>query len=178
MLATLSRADREQLHRQLSICATALGSPNQQTYWVSTISRDHVRQGVEGGFTQTGHGKASGLKRLKADDWLIFYSPKTSLQDGEPVQAFTAIGRVLDEDLYQVEQAPGFTPWRRNIEFVKGTEAPIRPLIDQLSFIKDKRRWGYMFRVGLFKIPQQDFAVISRAMAVENPNSRRPAGRS
>src|SRR6202034_2078426 len=141
MLATLSRAEREQLHRQLSICATALDSPNQQTYWVSTISRDHVQLSVKGGFTQAGHGKSSGLKRLKADDWLVYYSPKTGLRDGEPVQAFTGIGRVVDEELYQVEQAPGFTPWRRNIEFVKSIEAPIRPLIDQLSFIKDKRRW-------------------------------------
>jgi DNA-binding MarR family transcriptional regulator/predicted RNA-binding protein len=178
MLATLSRAEREQLHRQLSICATSLDSPNQQTYWVSTISHDHVRLSVEGGFTQAGHGKASGLKRLKADDWLVYYSPKTSLRDGEPLQAFTAIGRVLDEELYQAQQAPGFTPWRRNIEFLSGTEAPIRPLIDQLSFIKDKRRWGYMFRVGLFKIPQEDFAVISRAMAVENQSSPRAARRS
>lgn len=175
MIATLSRAEREQLHRQLSICATALSSPNQQTYWVSTISRDHVRLSVEGGFTQAGHGKASGLKRLKADDWLIYYSPKTSLRDGEPLQAFTAIGRVLDEELYQVQQAPGFTPWRRNIEFIRGTEAPIRPLIDQLSFIKDKHRWGYTFRSGLFKIPQEDFALISQAMTVKNPNSRRAA---
>jgi predicted RNA-binding protein len=173
-----SRAEREQLHRQLSIRATALGPPNQQTYWVSTISRDHVQLSVKGGFTQAGHGKSSGLKRLKADDWLVYYSPKTGLRDGEPVQAFTAIGRVVDEELYQVEQAPGFTPWRRNIEFVKSIEAPIRPLIDQLSFIKDKRRWGYMFRVGLFKIPHEDFAVISRAMAVENPSSRRAARRS
>ena len=171
MLAALSRVEREQLHRQLISCAAALGSRGQQTYWVSTISRDHVLLSVEGGFTQAGHGKASGLKRLKADDWLVYYSPKTSLRDGEPVQAFTAIGRVLDEDLYQVEQAPGFTPWRRNIEFVRSIEAPIRPLIDQLSFIKDKRRWGYVFRVGLFKIPQEDFAVISRAMTGEDPRS-------
>jgi hypothetical protein len=35
-----------------------------------------------------------------------------------------------------------------------------------------------MFRVGLFKIPQDDFALISRAMAVKNPNSRRAAKRS
>ena len=27
-----------------------------------------------------------------------------------------------------------------------------------------------MFRVGLFKIPHEDFAVISQAMTVENPN--------
>ncbi len=171
MTATLSRAEREQLHRQLSICTTALGPP-EQTYWVSTISRDHVLLSVKGGFTQAGHGKSSALKRLKTDDWLVYYSPKTSLRDGEPVQAFTGIGRVLDEELYQVEQAPGFTPWRRNIEFVKSIEAPIRPLIDQLSFIEDKRRWGYMFRVGLFEIPQEDFAVISRAMAVEKEHSR------
>jgi hypothetical protein len=32
-----------------------------------------------------------------------------------------------------------------------------------------------MFRVGLFKIPQEDFAVISQAMAVKNPSSRRAA---
>lgn len=177
MIATLSAAERKQLHRQLSICATALGPP-EQTYWVSTISRDHVQLSVKGGFTQAGHGKASGLKRLKADDWLVYYSPKTSLRDGEPLQAFTAIGRVIDEELYQVEQAPGFTPWRRNIKFVTGIEAPIRPLVDQLSFIKDKRRWGYIFRTGLFKIPQEDFAVISRAMAVENPSSPSATRRS
>jgi hypothetical protein len=40
-------------------------------YWVSTISRDHVELGVAGGFNQAGHGKASGLKRLAAGDWLV-----------------------------------------------------------------------------------------------------------
>lgn len=142
-------------------------SAPQVSYWVNTISRDHVRLGVEGGFTQAGHGKASGLKRLKADDWLVFYSPKTHLRDGEPLQAFTAIGRVADDDLYQVEMTPGFTPWRRNVEFVSSTEAPIRPLIDQLSFITDKQRWGYVFRFGLFRIPREDFELIKRTMAVE-----------
>jgi len=142
---------------------------NQSSYWVNTISRDHVQRGVEGGFTQSGHGKASGIKRLKVDDWIVFYSPKTSLRDGAPLQAFTAIGRVVDEDLYQVEQAPGFTPWRRNIEFVSSVEVPIKPLIEQLSFIQDKSRWGYMFRFGLFKIPRADFAVIAKEMAVTLP---------
>ena len=91
---------------------------------------------TDGGFTQAGHGKASGLKRLSVGDWLVFYSSKTSLRGGEPLQAFTAIGRVSDEEPYQVEMAPGFTPWRRNLEFVTSDETPIRPLIDYLSFIK------------------------------------------
>ena len=135
-------------------------------HWVNTISRDHVRQGVEGGFTQAGHGKASGLKRLRAGDWLVFYSSKTSLHNGEPVQAFTAIGRVADDELYQVEMTPGFRPWRRNLEFAKCVEAPIRPLIAELTFIKDKKHWGYVFRSGLFEIPREDFARIKRAMVV------------
>ncbi len=132
--------------------------------WVNTISRDHVRTGVAGGFTQAGNGKASGLKRLNAGDGLVFYSPKTRLKDGEPLKAFTAIGRVADDQLYQVEMAPGFVPWRRNVEFADCVETPIGPLIDELSFIKDKERWGYMFRFGLFEIPCRDFELIKRAM--------------
>jgi EVE domain len=132
--------------------------------WVNTISRDHVRLGVEGRFTQAGHGKAAGLRRLNAGDWLVFYSPKTSMEGGEPLQAFTAIGRIADAELYQVQMAPGFVPWRRNVEFVDCVETPIRQLIDALSFIKDKQRWGYMFRFGLFEIPQRDFELIKRAM--------------
>jgi predicted RNA-binding protein len=135
--------------------------------WVNTISRDHVRVGVEGGFTQAGHGKASVLKRLGAGDWLVFYSPKTSLERGERLQAFTAMGRVADDEVYQVEMAPGFVPWRRNVKFVDCAETPIAPLIDSLSFINDNKRWGYIFRFGLFEIPQRDLELIRRAMVID-----------
>jgi hypothetical protein len=133
--------------------------------WVNTIMRDHVQLGVQGGFTQAGHGKATGLRRLAAGDRLVFYSPKTSLRDGERLQAFTAIGRIADDELYQVEMAPGFVPWRRKVEFLACVETPIGPLIDELTFIKDKRRWGYVFRFGLFEIPGEDFERIRRAMS-------------
>ncbi len=135
--------------------------------WVNAISQDHVQRGVAGGFTQAGHGKATSLKRLKAGDYIAFYSPKTSLRGGEPLQAFTAIGRIEDDELYQVEMAPDFKPWRRNVRFVASNEAPIRPLIDRLGFIKDKQRWGYVFRFGLFEIPCRDFELIKAAMNVE-----------
>ncbi|HEY2651661.1 MAG TPA: hypothetical protein VGI50_07060, partial [Solirubrobacteraceae bacterium] len=75
-----------------------------------------------------------------------------------------AIGRVADDELYQVEMAPGFIPWRRNLEFVDCVETPIGPLIDTLSFITDQQRWGYIFRFGLFEIPPRDFELIKRAM--------------
>ncbi len=133
-------------------------------YWINTISRDHVQRGVAGGFTQANHGKPTTLKRLKTGDWIVFYSPKTSYQDGEPLQAFTAIGQVTDDELYQVEMAPNFEPWRRNVEFYRCKETPIRPMIDELSFIKDKTHWGYTFRFGLFPIPKTDFLKIQQAL--------------
>lgn len=121
-------------------------------------------RGVAGGFTQANHGKPTVLRRLKQGDWIVFYSPKTSYLDGEPLQAFTAIGQVKDEDLYQFEMTPDFVPWRRNVEFHDCVEMPIRPMIDDLSFIKNKQSWGFMFRFGLFEIPKQDFELIKNAM--------------
>jgi len=133
-------------------------------YWINTVSRDHVMRGVNGGFAQANHGKPHVLKRLQKGDWIVFYSPKTSYQDGGPLQAFTAIGQIADDELYQFEMTPDFVPWRRNVKFDDCLEVPIRPLIDDLSFIQDKTHWGYKFRFGLFEIPPSDFEFIRNAM--------------
>lgn len=133
-------------------------------YWLNTISRDHVRAGVAGGFTQADHGKNTRLKRLEKGDPIAFYSPRTELRGGEPVQAFTAIGRIADDAPYQVAMRPDFHPWRRRVEFLACEDAPIRPLIAALDFITDKQRWGYPFRRGLFEIERDDFLRIAAAM--------------
>ena len=133
-------------------------------YWINIVSRDHVARGVAGGFTQANHGRDAGLKRLTTGDWIIFYSPKTTYEGGEPLQAFTAIGQVRDDALYQFALTPDFVPWRRNVDFKQCHEAPIKPLIAALSFISDKTHWGYKFRFGFFEIPEADFQRIRRAM--------------
>ena len=48
-------------------------------------------------------------------------------------------------------------------------------MIDRLTFIENKQHWGYKFRFGLFTIPQEDFELIKRAMAVANLGGRRGA---
>ena len=136
-------------------------------YWVNTVSRDHVQAAVAGGFTQADHGKNPRLKRLSKGDWVVFYSPKTSFKDGEPLQAFTALGEITGTEPYQVEMTGDFRPWRRQMTFKQGDEAPIRPLLDDLEFIKDKEKWGFPFRRGLFEIDQADFERIANAMNVE-----------
>ncbi len=89
---------------------------------------------------------------------------RPSTPTGEPLQAFTAIGQVVDDEPYQVEMTDDFHPWRRNVDFLSCTETPIRPLIDRLDFIEDKRRWGYKFRFGVFRIDDHDLDVIRSAM--------------
>jgi hypothetical protein len=134
------------------------------TNWVNTVSRDHVQLGVAGGFTQANHGKPHVLKKMARGDWIVFYSPKTSYPDGAPLQAFTAIGRVADDEPYQAEVSADFRPWRRNVDFLDCAETPIRPMIAQLAFIENPARWGYKFRFGVFKIDDHDLEVIRSAM--------------
>ena len=136
-------------------------------YWVNTISRMHVQNGVAGGFTQADHGSNTRLKRLSKGDRIVFYSPRAEMQAGEKVQSFTAIGEIADEAPYQVEVTPEFRPWRRRVNFLSTAEAPIQPLIESLEFIRNKKSWGVIFRRGLFEIGETDFTRIKSAMTTQ-----------
>lgn len=133
-------------------------------YWINTISREHVRLGVEGGFTQADHGKDSRLRRLRPGDLIAFYSPRTAMGSGEPLQQFTALGTVTGDSPYQVEVSPDFHPWRLKVAFEEVTPAPIRPLLEDLGFITDTKRWGFPFRRGLFEVEESDMDLIRRAL--------------
>lgn len=137
-------------------------------YWIGVASREHVRRGVAGGFCQLGHGKQAPVKSLQPGDWIIYYSPRETMEPGPPVQAFTALGVIGARDAYIVEMSKDFSAWRRDVAWRKAREAPITPLLAALSFIKDKSRWGYPFRRGSFTVSQSDFAVIAAAMSVKD----------
>ncbi|OBG97814.1 EVE domain-containing protein [Mycobacterium sp. E136] len=134
------------------------------TNWINTVSRDHVELGVRGRFTQANHGKPHMLRRMARGDWIVFYSPRTIYPDGPPLQAFTAIGQVSDDEPYLDPASPDGERWRRNVDFLDAHETPIRPLLEHLDFIEDKVRWGYKFRFGVFKIGDDDLEVIRSAM--------------
>ena len=86
-------------------------------YWVGVASRDHVLLGVAGGFCQVCHGKQAPLARMKRGDWILYYSPKTGMNSGEKVQAFTAVGQIVDDRVYQFRMAENFEPFRRDVCF-------------------------------------------------------------
>ena len=145
-------------------------------YWVGVVSREHVQRGVAGGFAQVCHGKERHLRRLQAGDWLIYYSPTTQRGEGDTVQSFTAIGKVTDDIIYTHAMSETFVPFRRNVAYLPARDASIRPLLPHLSFTRERERWGYVFRTGLFEIDRQDFEVIADAMGVTAPPVEKPLG--
>jgi hypothetical protein len=136
-------------------------------FWIGVASRDHVQAGVDGGFCQLCHGKAGPMRRLKPGDGIVYYSPRSEMRGGETVQAFTAIGTVKDGEAYPFDMGGGFVPTRRDIAFGKAHDAPIKPLLDRLSFTKGRKSWGAAFRFGVLEITEADFALIAGAMGAQ-----------
>ena len=142
---------------------------NNERYWITVVSKDHIMRGVKGGFMQANHGKAGALKKLHTNDWVIFYSPMLTYEGDEKLQAFTAIGQVTDEELNQHKMAEGFIPWRRNINYYPCKDVPIIPMIGSLDFIRDKKSWGFRFRFGFFEIDEHDFNLLKAKMLTGTP---------
>ena len=138
-------------------------------YWIGVVSREHIQLGIRGGFLQLNHGKKGPLARLQTGDWVIIYSPRTSYPDGDILQKFTAVGFVKNNEIYQFELSADFKPWRIEVDYIHCQEAFIRPLIDKLCFIKNKKNWGSAFRFGHLEIPAEDFMTIAKAMNVALP---------
>jgi hypothetical protein len=135
-----------------------------EKYWITVVSKDHIMRGVAGGFMQANHGKPGSLKKLRVNDWVIFYSPKTTYSGNEKLQAFTAIGQVTGDHIYQYRMSEDFIPYRRDINFYPCKETPFIPLVPQMDFIRDKKSWGYHFRFGFFEIGEHDFNLIKEKM--------------
>lgn len=133
-------------------------------YWMASVSKEHTERGIEGKFIQVCHGKKAPLQRMKKGDYIIIYSSKIKMESSEKLQSFTAIGKVIDDEVYSFPMTETFIPFRRNIEFYDCKDCSIIPLIDQLDFIENKKFWGYAFRYGHFEISEKDFKLIASKM--------------
>jgi hypothetical protein len=133
------------------------------TEWLGVASRDHVRRGVELGIAQIGQGKRYGLARMRPRDWIVYYSPRAIFGDKEPLQAFTAIGEIVDDEIWQADEGD-FKPWRRRVDYLTGAvDAPVRPLTATLELTR-RPNWGYQLRRGLVELSDEDFVAIRAAM--------------
>ena len=102
---------------------------SEQRYWTNTVSLDHVEAAAEGGYTQADHGAKTRRDRPQPGDEMIFYSPGTSLQNGNPVQQFTAWATTTGEEPYQAIVTDDFRPWRLAATFHRSAPVDARALV-------------------------------------------------
>ena len=144
------------------------------TCWMGVVCAEHARAGRDGGFAQLGHGKHAAVKSLKRGDWIVYYSPREGIGDGDVVQSFTTIGRVTSDEPYQIEQSAGFAPFRVDVDYASNAKpAPIKPLLDRLELTRERgANWGIVMRGSKRRVSEHDMPVIAKAMAVEDDYER------
>ena len=134
-----------------------------RNYWIGVASKAQVLAMVAGAFAEVNRGKAGPLERMREGDGFAVYSPRFADPDGERVQAFTAIGCVGEGQIVQVQADDGAVAFRRAVRYWPASDAPIKPLLEPLSFIRSKAHWGAPFRFGFLRVPESDFALIAAA---------------
>ena len=145
-----------------------MNTARQTKYWLVVASKDHIERGKKLGIVQANHGKAGPMRRLNSGDLIVFYSPKVRFEGKEPLKKFTAIAMVKDGEMYQGEMGSDFDPYRRDVEYLSSEETEIQSLIEKLTFIRNKKSWGFIFRFGFFEIPAEDFKLISIKMNLKH----------
>ena len=133
-------------------------------FWIGVASKDHVAIGVKLGICQFCHGKFAPCSKLSKGDFVVYYSSKISIYKPDLYQKFTAIGKIIDNEPYQVFVKENLAQYRRNIEYFQSKHIEIKPLIHKLRFIKNKTHWGCHFRYGFFEIDELSFDVIKTQM--------------
>jgi hypothetical protein len=136
-----------------------------RSFWLGVVCADHVARAVQLGIAQANHGKPYALHRMQPGDGLIYYSPRTSLTDGQPLQAFTAVGRIADGDPWQADEGT-FRPWRRKVDFQSAKPVPLAAVKAELMLTRQPN-WGYSLRRGLIPLAEEDFERIRLAMTAD-----------
>lgn len=138
-------------------------------YWLAIASAEHVARGVAGGFMQVCHGKRGPLMRIHPGDIVVYYSPTHTFGGKDKCQAFTAIGTARDHPPYPFQMHADFCPFRRDVAWLPAQAASILPLLDQLSWSRHNKNWGYPLRFGLIPLTQADIQHIATAMQASLP---------
>lgn len=121
---------------------------------LGVVSADHVRRAVALGVAQIGHGKRPPLTRMRPGDRLVYYSPRQELGGPATLRAFTAIGTVADDEIWQADEG-AFQPWRRRVDYVTGSAVALVDVQDRLDLTRDAH-WGYQLRRGLVPLTPAD----------------------
>ncbi|MEM6637075.1 MAG: EVE domain-containing protein [Pseudomonadota bacterium] len=135
-----------------------------QRYWIAVAHRKQALAAASAGVVAVSHGKEAPLRKLSTGDGGIYYAPKSDFE-GETVQAFVALARVTGADTSE-RTMPGspFRPFGRDAESQKIIETPLRPMLEDLGFVRSPRHRGMAFLRPFFEIENADYQHSTAAM--------------
>ncbi|WP_150307825.1 EVE domain-containing protein [Planctomonas psychrotolerans] len=147
-------------------------------FWLGVLPGDSVERVVRLGVAQLNFGARPAIAGMGEADGVVLYSPREFSPDGPALRAFTAIGRVSDDAVYQDhiprQAGSAWRPWRRRVDWdASAVPAPIRPLLHTLDFTRDDPDWGYSLRRGYLELSRHDFEVIRVSMRSLPPEPSR-----
>ncbi|GAA4666725.1 EVE domain-containing protein [Bartonella pachyuromydis] len=136
-------------------------------HWIAVISRAHACLAAEFGFLQVCHGKAGPLRKTSKGDEVFIYCPRSEMGTGKILQTIEFQCMFKDNHIYQVEQTPGFKPFRKDVTFNKQGKPVVLKSIKGLTLFTNPH-WGMLARRGFFEITAFDAILIREAMGIFN----------
>jgi predicted RNA-binding protein len=145
--------------------------------WIVTTSEDNLAKILEHQIIGVPLKSGSALSKIKKGDRIVIYIGKRRHGYGglgASVSEFVATGEVMDDEPFFSEELIWHSrsgerfPWRRKVRIVPNKRVKAKGLIDLLSFIHKKDKWGAYFLTTLREITDADYAFISKAIGGES----------
>jgi predicted RNA-binding protein len=138
-------------------------------YWVYPITEDSLKICLELGIIGAKGNNAYRLKKWKPGDLIIFYVSRERFDSQRPVRKFCAIAECIGysfnsaENIFPDSKTEEY-PTRIKIKALSNKKCEIKPLIEQLDFIKNKKNYGSAFISGTRNVSAKDFNIIRESM--------------
>lgn len=142
--------------------------------WIVVTTEDNFAISIKHNIIGVSFWRRSILMSVKKGDNLVFYITRKRAgyrYPHERVCEFASIGVVVGTPFESQEEIwegpPGEVyPYRVQVKIYKSkTRVRVSKVVNQLSFIKNKERWGVSFLASMREISDNDFKTIKKMLA-------------
>lgn len=105
------------------------------------------------------HGNRSFLKEIKKGDYFIAFVPKVGF-----IGQGTITGEYFNSKIKLWSDKNYNHRFQISTSFISDKVLPAASVVDDLTFVKNKNKWGVFFRSGIRKIPLDDYSLIIKKL--------------
>jgi predicted RNA-binding protein len=141
--------------------------------WVIVTSEDNFEKTLARGLIGVTARRRAAIERAKREDRLVFYLVRkfsTNKDSRQHLGEVAGVGQVIGKPFESHERiwsgvGDEVFPYRLPVKVKKGKQrVRVIDIKDQLSFLRDKIRWGGFFLASFREIPDEDYEVIEQVL--------------